>query len=222
LYNFIGYDSIKQITKGKYEKTKKGNLNVIFNSSNENAKTIMFSCHVDTLGLMISSISANGKINLTQIGGPLINTLNGEYAKVYTHDNQVFEATIISDKPSIHVYPNAKENVNIENLNLRFDVDYKNKQDLNKLGIDNGNYVCYDPKFKISSNGYINSRFLDNKAACAVFLDIIGKLKTQKITLNKNIILAFSTYEEVGHGMSHISQNVDEFIAVDMACIGDN
>ena len=40
--------------------------------------------------------------------------------------------------------------------------------------------------------------------------------------LPHNITIIISTYEEVGHGSSSIPSNIDELIAVDMGCIGED
>ena len=50
---------------------------------------------------------------------------------------------------------------------------------------------------------------------------MIKYLKENKITPNYTLKFIISTYEEVGHGASYIPE-LDEMIAVDMGCIGDD
>lgn len=222
-YKIINY--IAQFAKEQkldFEITKKGNLNIHFKSKNQNAQNIYLTAHVDTLGFVVSAITNSGQIKITPVGAPLINTLNGEYIKLYTRDNRIYEGTLVSNTPSIHVFDNAKAEVKLQDLNVRLDYHYENKNDLINMGINHGDFVCYDPKFRVSKAGYINSRFLDDKAIVAVFLAVIKKLKQSNIDVKNNITFAFSTYEEVGHGMSYVPENIDQLIAVDMACVGDN
>lgn len=46
-------------------------------------KRIAVSAHVDTLGAMVKSVSADGKIRFTRLGGPILPTFDGEYCRVY-------------------------------------------------------------------------------------------------------------------------------------------
>ena len=68
------------------KKTKKGNL--IITMPGVTDYTVGLSVHVDTLGAMIRSISTNGEIKFTTIGGPIWPTLDGEYCTIKTRDNK--------------------------------------------------------------------------------------------------------------------------------------
>ena len=73
----------------------------------------------------------------------------------------------------------------------------------------------------MTESGFIKSRFLDDKISVAILFGLLKYIKQENITPEMNLIFIISTYEEVGHGASFIPE-VDELIAVDMGCIGED
>lgn len=199
-------------------KNKKGNLIVDIKGSSD--YVIGLSAHTDTLGLMVKSIRNDGNLNFTNIGGIITPTLDGEYCKIYTRTNKVYTGTILSKYPSAHVYPNAKTAPrDNDNMYVRLDENVTSQNDTKNLEIDNGDYIAVDPKFTVTPSGYIKTRFLDDKASVFILLELLKKLKEEKITLPNSVKIIFTTYEEVGHGCANIPY-VDELLAIDMGCIG--
>ena len=197
---------------------QKGNLFVEVKGKND--YKIALSSHVDTLGLMIRSISGDGKIFFTQIGGPILNTYDGEYCKIHTRDGKVYTGTVLSLSPSVHVYKDARTLERSEaTMYIRIDEIVKSKKDVEDLGIQVGDYVSIDPKFEYTQSGFIKTRFLDDLASAFLLLELLKEIKDNNIIPENTLLFAFTTYEEVGHGCSHLP-NVDEMLVVDMGCIG--
>lgn len=204
----------------EYFTTSKGN--VIINAIVDDAKpTIMVATHVDTLGLMVKSINEDGTLNVTPIGGPIASTLNGEYAKIYTRDNQIYNGTIILDSNAAHVYEDSNKKVEFNDLRVRLDLDVSNKEQVKEAGIRNGDYICYDPKFRYEE-GFINSRFLDDKLCAAISLEILEQFVNGTVTFRQSVSFAFTMFEEVGHGLSYVPAAIKHVIAMDMGCVGDD
>ena len=181
------------------------------------------SAHVDTLGAMVRSIKSNGTIRFTSIGGYLMNSIEGEYCKIFTRNKKVYEGTILTTKPSVHVFSDASEHKRIEkNMEVRIDENVLSKEDAEELGIEVGNYIAFDPRVKITKSGYIKSRHLDDKAGISIIFGLMKYIKDNKIIPKKTIKIFISTYEEVGHGSSYIPQDITEMIAIDMGAIGDD
>ena len=203
----------------KTEITNKGNL--IVTVSGDSSNTIGVFAHVDTLGLMVRSIKANGNLVVTTIGGPCLNTLDGEYCRIITRDKTVYTGTILSNSPSVHVYQDASTLPrDLNNMEIRIDEEVKTREDVEKLGIANGDIVAIDTKTTITSSGFIKSRFLDDKLSVGILLSILKDLKDEKIT--KSIKFIFTVFEEVGHGASYIPSDITEILGVDMGCIGSD
>ena len=211
----------KVITLGyDYEVTPKGNL-IVSVVGEDTQVTRGLSAHVDTLGLMVRSINSDGTLSLTTLGGPLTPTLDGEYCDVITRDEVVYTGTILSKSPSIHVFKDAStKGRDIGNLVVKLDERVTSKEDVINLGIQNGDIVAYDPKVVVTDSGFVKSRFLDDKASVAILMGVLKIIKENNLVPKTNLKFIFSTYEEVGHGASHIPQDIIELLAVDMGCIG--
>ena len=202
----------------QYYKNQKGNLIVEVKGTSNYTKGL--SAHVDTLGLMVRSINGNGTLKFTTLGGPLLNTYNAEYCKVYTRDNKVYTGTILSTSPAVHVFPDSRsKELKEDTMCVRLDEIVYSANDTKKLGIQTGDIIAIDPKFEITESGYVKTRFLDDKASAFLLLELLRYLKENNITLKDNLKLIFTTYEEVGFGASNIP-DIDEMLAVDMGCIG--
>ncbi len=200
-------------------RNEKGNLQIYVDGQSE--KTIGMCAHVDTLGLMVQSIKSDGTLAFTNVGGPIIPTLDGEYCRIITRDKKVYTGTILSNSPAAHVYEDASSAARkCETMHVRIDEVVKNVNDVKALGISNGDFIAIDPKTTVSESGFLKSRFLDDKLSVACLFTILNELKQQNKKPKHNIIMIISTYEEVGHGSSNIPSEISELIAVDMGCIG--
>lgn len=211
LVDDLGYES---------SEIKKGGLKV-FVKGKSSEKKYATSAHLDTLGLMVRSIKPNGNLAVTPIGGIMFPTLDGEYCKIYTRDDKCYSGTILSTSPSVHVFSDARsKSRDQDNMEIRIDEIVKSKDDVLKLGIDNGDIVCIDPKFEITDSGFIKSRFIDDKASVCILLTLLKYFKDNNLKPDYDTFFFFTVYEEVGHGASALDEEFDEFITVDMGCIG--
>lgn len=201
-------------------RTPKGNL-IVQVDGQDSSQTRGLSAHVDTLGLMVRSINSDGTLALTTLGGPLTPTLDGEYCEIITRGEKIYTGTILSKSPSVHVFKDAStKKRDIDNLVVKLDEAVKNKEEVEDLGILNGDIVAYDPKVVVTDSGFIKSRFLDDKASVALLVNILKAIKEEDIVPATNLKFIFSTYEEVGHGASWIPEDITELLAVDMGAIG--
>lgn len=187
----------------------------------DTSKIVATSAHVDTLGLMVRSIKAGGTLALTKLGGPITPTLDSEYCKIYTRDGKIYKGTILSTSPATHVYPDANTKPrDIDNLEVRIDEVVHSKEDVVALGIENGDIVCYDPKFEITDSGFLKTRFIDDKASAVVLLMLLKYASLHNLKFKYNTKIYFVVYEEVGHGASMVDKEISEFVTLDMGCVG--
>lgn len=201
-------------------KTNKGNLIIEMDGINPD-KTLALSAHVDTLGLMVRSINSDGTLNVTTIGGNQPMTLQGEYCVIHTRDQKTYSGTILSNAPASHVYEeNKTAGQKFEELIIRLDEVVLNKEDVQKLGIENGDFISIDPKTTLTESGFIKSRHIDDKISVAIILTLFKSMLEEGQKPQHNVKFIVSTYEEIGHGAAHLPSNIDRLIAVDMGCIG--
>ncbi len=204
------------------EYSNRGGL-IIEVTGRENEESLLLSAHVDTLGAMVRSVSNDGLLRFSLVGGYTMNSVEGSYCKIHTREGRIYTGTILSKSPSVHSYDDAKTLERSErNMEIRIDEMIKNKNDVAALGISNGDYISFDPKFEYTESGFIKSRHLDDKASVAVLLGLLREIKEESIVPARKIKILISNYEEVGFGASWIPEDVTEFIAVDMGALGDD
>jgi putative aminopeptidase FrvX len=200
--------------------TNKGNIK-LFIEGRDTTKTVATSAHVDTLGLMVRSINSDGTLSVTNIGGPSIPTLDGEYCKIVTRDNKTYTGTILCKEASVHVYADAKSAPrNLDTMIVRIDEVVKSRADVEALGISNGDYICYDPKTVLTESGFLKSRFIDDKGSVIGILGVLKEMKDNNVKPHYNTYVYFVNQEEVGHGAATVDQSISEFVTVDMGCVG--
>lgn len=222
-YTNVAIDFLKGEARKRnltHEVLKNGNL--VITITGKDKKITGFSAHVDTLGAMVRSITNKGELKFTVLGGPILPTYDGEYCYIITRDGKKFTGTFLSSAPSVHVYKDSRTLPRDDaNMFVRLDEKVKSKQDVLDLGIGNGDFIVLDPKTVITSSGFIKSRFLDDKISVAILFGLIDYLQENHIEPKNTLKFIFSTNEEVGFGASYIPE-VDELIAVDMGCVGED
>ncbi len=198
--------------------TNKGNI-VLKLEGKKHDKIRATSAHLDTLGLMVRSINSDGTLQVTNIGGPCLPTLDGEYCKIVTRNQKRYTGTILCHSASSHVYEDAKSKPrDLDSLMVRIDEKVFSKKDVETLGIANGDYIMIDPKTTLTVSGFLKSRFIDDKGSVCAILGVLESMKEEKPMYDTYVY--FVNQEEVGHGASAICPDIDEFVTVDMGCIG--
>ncbi|WP_077368454.1 M42 family metallopeptidase [Anaerosalibacter sp. Marseille-P3206] len=206
----------------KTYRTNKGALIGTIEGENKD-KEVTLSGHVDTLGGMVKEIKSNGRLKITQIGGYIWNSIEGEYCTIEASNGKSYTGTILTTKASTHVHGGEAKDLerNENSLEIRIDEKVLNDKDVEKLGICVGDYVFFDPRCEITPSGFVKSRHLDDKAGVASILAIGKYLVENNLTPKYTTNFFISNYEEVGHGASAaIPEKTFEFIAIDMAAPG--
>lgn len=205
-----------------YRTTKKGVIIVTFKGENEeNHRT--FSAHIDTLGGMVRQIKSTGALSIVFIGGFMGNSIEGENCIISTLDDKTYTGTIHTIKPSVHISGDEARDIKRTANNMEVILDEKvfTKEDVEKLGINIGDFISFNPRVSFTEKGFIKSRHLDDKASAAILLYVIEYLHTNNIKLPYTTNFFISNYEEVGHGASAaLPIQTTEFISVDMGAPG--
>lgn len=213
---------LKEYTRLGYTplKTKKGGVLVELGGQG-NAVLVM--AHVDTLGAMVAEIKESGRLRLTPVGGLNANNVETENCRIYTLDDKVYEGTVQLNDASIHVNGEyQKTERTFDSIEVLPDADVKDKEDIKKLGIANGSFVCLDPRTRFTESGYIKSRFLDDKLSSAILLGYAKYVKDENITLSRKVYHHLTVFEEIGHGAcGSVPADVEELLSVDMGCVGE-
>ncbi|MDT8715512.1 M42 family metallopeptidase [Clostridium sp. 19966] len=205
-----------------YSITNKGAL-IATLKGEDDENQITFSAHVDTLGGMVKGIKADGKLSLVLVGGYMLNSIEGENCIIKTSAGKSYSGTVQTCKPSVHISGDEARELKrtADNMEVVLDEKVFSKEDVEKLGIEVGDFICMDPRFNITASGFVKSRYLDDKASVAVLLYSMEYLKENSLKLKSTINFYISNYEEVGHGArAALPVNTKEFISVDMGAPG--
>lgn len=204
------------------KKTNKGGVLVDLGGKNE-SDALFIQAHIDTIGAMVAEIKSNGRLKLTALGGVHADNTETENVRIHTRDGKIYEGTIQLINPSVHVngeFSDTKRNFSTTEVVI--DEDVKSEDDTRNLGIENGDIVCFEPRMRITSSGYIKSRFLDDKLSVGIVLAFAKYMKDNSLVPQRKIYAHITVYEEVGHGGSaNVPVGVTEGISIDMGCVGD-
>ena len=204
------------------EYTRKGGVLIDLGGTDE-ADGLFLEAHVDTLGGMIARIKENGRLKLTKIGGMRAENGEAENARIYTRDGRIYEGTLQLCNASVHVNPDYKTaKRDFDTCEVVLDEDVRSAEDVRKLGMEVGDFVCFEPRTRRTASGYLKSRFLDDKLSVGCLLGFARYLSDNGITLPRKTYIHVTVYEEVGHGgAASVPAGVTEAISVDMGCVGD-
>ena len=206
----------------KAEYTRKGGVLAYLGGKDEN-DGLLLEAHTDTLGAMVAEVKSNGRLRVTPLGGMKAENGEAENVRVYTRGGKVYEGTLQIKNASVHVnddYSSTQRTFGTTEVVL--DEDVKSSSDTRSLGIEVGDIVCFEPRTRVTSSGYIKSRFLDDKLSVGILLAYAKYLRDNGIAPERKVYVHVTVYEEVGHGGSaSLPDGVTEAISVDMGCVGD-
>ena len=184
---------------------------------------LLLEAHADTLGGMVAEIKANGRLRIVNVGGMNANNAEAENCRIVTKFNGTYEGTLQLCDASIHVNDNYNDTSRKwKAMEVVLDEVVANADDVKKLGISVGDFVCFEPRTRVTKSGYIKSRFLDDKLSVGILLGFAKYLADNALTPKRRVYVHVTVYEEVGHGgAASVPSCVTEAISVDMGCVGD-
>lgn len=206
----------------KPKKTVKGGV-IVDLGGKDKENGLMLAAHTDTLGGMVCEIKGNGRLRVSPLGGMNANNAEAENVRIVTKFDGIYEGTFQLDNASVHVngdYSSTQRSY--KGMEVVIDEKVSSAEDTRKLGIENGDIVCFDPRTTVTKSGYIKSRFLDDKLSVGILLGYAKYLKDEEVVPQRRIYHHITVYEEVGHGgAASLPDGVTEMISVDMGCVGD-
>lgn len=205
----------------KAERTRKGGVLADFGGEDA-CDALLLESHCDTLGAMVHQIKSDGRLKLTPVGGMCPENAEAENCRIVTKSGKIYEGTCQLVNASVHVNDDYSVGRNWNTVEVVIDEAVESAEDVKKLGIRNGDYVCFETRTRITESGYIKSRFLDDKLSAAILLGYAKYLKDTGKAPKRKVYAHFTIYEEVGHGGSaSCPEGVTEAWSVDMGCVGE-
>ena len=142
-------------------------------------RTLAVTAHLDDIGLMVRHLNADGTLNVCPVGGLYPFYCVTENVRVHTRDGKVYTGAVCRTPNSIHVTEEELRGVLPDfrtNVCVVLDEDVHSADEVRALGIETGDMIALEPRFRLV-NGYLKSRFIDDKACAAVLLTAIKALR---------------------------------------------
>ena len=188
----------------------------------EGGDPVAVTAHLDDIGLMVRHVNADGTLNVCPVGGLYPFYCVGENVRVHTRAGKVFTGTVCRTPNSIHVTEEELRDTPGDfrkNVCVVLDEPVASAEETRALGVDTGDIIALEPRFQLS-NGYVKSRFVDDKASAAVLLQVLRELSMCNLPPQRKVYFYFAVYEEIGHGTTVLPADVKDMIAVDIAPMG--
>src|SRR5215211_6411094 len=184
---------------------------------------VALTAHVDTLGAVVKEIKSSGRLKLSRVGGIQWPSVETEGVWVFPSKGEKIRGSVLIETASGHVHgaEGSKTLRDDEHMEVRLDARSTSERETRAMGINIGDCVAFDPRVEVT-NGFIRSRFLDDKACVANIVAAIKSLTDAGQSPARTAYFHISNYEEVGHGAAAgIPSDVAELICVDMAVVGN-
>jgi putative aminopeptidase FrvX len=212
---------LSQFDQLQLMRTRKGALVAKWAVENDQAP-VALTAHVDTLGAVVKEIKKNGRLKLSRVGGIQWPSVETEGVWIFTSTAEKIRGSVLIDTASGHIYSAAGSQTprDDDHMEVRLDARTVSEKETCELGINIGDCVAFDPRVEVT-NGFIRSRFLDDKACVANIVAALKSLAEAGQNPARTVYFHISNYEEVGHGASAgIPSDVAELVTVDMAVVG--
>ncbi len=183
----------------------------------ESKPKIMLAAHMDEVGLMVKTITKEGFLQFSKMGGIDDRILLAQ--KVVVHTNKGSLQGIIGSKPP-HIQKEQERKKVVTYDELFIDIGAENREDANKMGVRIGDPVSFDVKYAKLSKDLVTGKAFDDRVGCAIMIETLKQLTNTDCT----ICAVGTVQEEVGlRGATTATFGVDPDvgIALDVTVAGD-
>lgn len=209
---------LKDITEVYYDKIG----SVIFAQKGSDARPkIMLASHMDEIGFMVKTITKEGFIKFTTLGGWWEQVMLGHRVTVMTAKGNI--PGVVGSKPPHVLTPEERKKV-VKKQDMYIDIGASSAQEAREqFGVRPGDAIAPYSDFTVMANEkFLMGKAWDNRIGCAVIVDVLERLQTES---HANMVYGVGTVqEEVGLRGAQTSANVidpDIAFAVDTCVAGD-
>ena len=183
----------------------------------EKSPKIMLAAHMDEVGLMVKTISKEGFLQFTKMGGIDDRILPAQKVTVFTRKGQ-FSGIIGSKPPHIQKEEERRKVIGYDELFI--DIGAESREDAANLGVSIGDPVGFDIKYVPLGKDVVTGKAFDNRAGCIAMVETLKLIEKTDCT----ICAVGTVQEEVGlRGAATAAFGVDPDIALalDVTIAGD-
>lgn len=201
-----------------YELTRRGAIRATLPGRDKQpARAVV--AHLDTLGGMVRCLKDNGRLGIMPIGHWSARFAEGARLTIFTDEGHL-RGTCLPLKTSGHAFGEEIDSqpVGWDHVEVRVDLQASGRAELEAAGINVGDWIAFDPQPEIQPNGFINSRYLDDKAAVAALLAACKAVRDHNLPLPVDVHPLLTLTEEVGSGASAaLHGEIAEMVSLDIS-----
>jgi len=174
---------------------------------------VMLFTHMDQLGFIVRKIESNGLLRLERLGGVPERALAAQDILICVGEGKDVPG-IISNKSHHATTPAEKYQV-VPYADLTVDTGLASATEVEAAGIRIGSPVVYAPQAAVLANDRIVGTSVDDRAGCAVLLEVARLLSKRKS--GPPVHLAFTVLEEFNlRGAQPLAQQLQPDIAIQL------
>lgn len=195
-----------------------GNIYVRIRGYKESEETCCLAAHMDEIGLMVTKINLDGTLNVERVGGTLTWKFGERPVEIYG-DNRVIQG--ITAMGSGHSANGSEKWLEWKYVKILTGLS---PEKLKSYGVKPGTLIVPSISergpilFGNKTDPMIAAWTFDDKMGIVTLIRLLKSLKTQNTKPYVNLIIAFTTSEEIGcFGAKYLAQSLSPtyFIAVD-------
>lgn len=186
----------------------------------DSAPSVMVFTHMDQLGFVVRKIDADGFVRLERVGGVPERTLAAQTVLFQIGEGED-RLGVIANKSHHATAPDEKYRV-VPYKEVFVDTGFDSRDAVLQAQIEVGTPVVYEPKFSMLSDKRICGTSIDDRAGCAVLIDVCRMIATGKALPTIHVV--FSVQEEFNlRGAVTAAQTLKPDIAIqlDLLLTGD-
>lgn len=179
-----------------------GNLIFYKKGKNPSGKIVGVFAHMDEVGFIVTSITDDGYIKFSQVGGLDDRILLTQ--RVSVGDNAI--KGVIGIK-AVHLQSKDERKRVVKTDDMYIDIGAENKEEALKY-VQKGDYISFDSDFVSLYGSRIKAKALDDRVGCAIMMELIKNI------YDEDIYFCFTVQEETGlRGASVLSRKLNPDIA---------
>ena len=171
----------------------------------ESKPTVLLDAHIDEIGMIVTYITDEGFLKVSNCGGIDRRLLLAQQVTVY--GNEKLTGFVTSTPPHLE-----EDNTIVPEMDdIYVDIGYS-KEQAEKL-VNQGDRILIENKLEKLENGRVTSKALDDRSGVAAILLALDMLKNKQTKYNVSVL--FSSQEETGERGAKIgSYNIDADMAI--------
>jgi tetrahedral aminopeptidase len=183
---------------------------------------ILLTAHMDEIGFIVKKVESNGLLRFEKLGGHDDRILLAQPVKVMG-DNGEIPGVIGTISAHYAKFDDASKVR--KHSQLYIDIGVSSREEVDALGIEVGTPIVWGTEFQVIGNGVnprIRSKALDDRAGCAVLVQVLEEL--QEVSFAGELVFLFAVQEEVGlRGAKTAAEHIhaDAAIAIDTTAVSD-